>query len=85
LGVFNVLATAGNFNNEIGLPMTLFGLDETHECAVHGNGRCAATATIKYLAEIATPTVGVVPTIRARAHRVAGKSGQHRQAQSRTD
>jgi UDP-N-acetylmuramoyl-tripeptide--D-alanyl-D-alanine ligase len=58
----NVLATAGNFNNEIGLPMTLFGLDETHECAVlemamRGNGQ------IKYLAEIATPTVGVVTNI----------------------
>jgi UDP-N-acetylmuramoyl-tripeptide--D-alanyl-D-alanine ligase len=58
----NVLSTAGNFNNEIGLPMTLFGLNETHECAVlemamRGLGQ------IKYLAEVAAPTVGVVTNI----------------------
>jgi UDP-N-acetylmuramoyl-tripeptide--D-alanyl-D-alanine ligase len=58
----NVLATAGNFNNEIGLPMTLFGLNETHDCAVlemamRGLGQ------IKYLAEVAAPTVGVVTNI----------------------
>ncbi|HEX8236317.1 MAG TPA: UDP-N-acetylmuramoyl-tripeptide--D-alanyl-D-alanine ligase [Abditibacteriaceae bacterium] len=57
-----VLATAGNFNNEIGLPMTLFGLNETHDCAVlemamRGLGQ------IKYLAEVAAPTVGVVTNI----------------------
>ncbi len=31
---FNVLATRGNLNNQIGVPQTLFGLDRTHEVAV---------------------------------------------------
>ena len=31
---FRVHKTAGNFNNDLGVPITLFGLDETHEAAV---------------------------------------------------
>ncbi|MEF9958517.1 MAG: UDP-N-acetylmuramoyl-tripeptide--D-alanyl-D-alanine ligase [Niameybacter sp.] len=31
---FNVLKTQGNFNNEIGLPLTLFNLSHEHEVAV---------------------------------------------------
>ncbi len=31
---FNVLKTNGNLNNETGVPLTLFRLDETHEVAV---------------------------------------------------
>src|SRR5437773_8715222 len=31
---FRVLKSEGNFNNEYGLPLTLFRLDETHEAAV---------------------------------------------------
>lgn len=31
---FRVLKTQGNFNNQIGLPLTVFKLDETHEYAV---------------------------------------------------
>ncbi len=33
-GRFNVHKTAGNFNNEIGLPLTLFKLSDEHEAAV---------------------------------------------------
>lgn len=31
---YNVLKTLGNFNNELGVPLTLFGLEEEHEVAV---------------------------------------------------
>ncbi|GAE87538.1 UDP-N-acetylmuramoylalanyl-D-glutamyl-2,6-diaminopimelate-D-alanyl-D-alanine ligase [Acetivibrio straminisolvens JCM 21531] len=31
---FNVLKTQGNFNNEIGVPLTIFNLDKSHEAAV---------------------------------------------------
>jgi len=31
---YNVLKTDGNFNNEIGLPLTVFRLDSAHEAAV---------------------------------------------------
>ncbi len=30
----SVMKTAGNFNNEIGVPLTLFNLEKTHQCAV---------------------------------------------------
>lgn len=31
---YNTLKTMGNFNNEIGLPITIFGLEKEHEAAV---------------------------------------------------
>ena len=31
---YSVLKTEGNFNNEIGLPLTVFNLREEHEIAV---------------------------------------------------
>ncbi len=31
---YNVLKTAGNFNNEIGLPLTIFNIREEHEVAI---------------------------------------------------
>jgi UDP-N-acetylmuramoyl-tripeptide--D-alanyl-D-alanine ligase len=33
-GKFNVLKTSGNLNNETGVPLTLFRLEESHEAAV---------------------------------------------------
>jgi len=33
-----VLKSEGNLNNEYGLPLTLFRLDEAHQAAVAGNG-----------------------------------------------
>ncbi|MFN4032970.1 MAG: UDP-N-acetylmuramoyl-tripeptide--D-alanyl-D-alanine ligase [Fimbriimonadales bacterium] len=54
--------SAGNYNTEIGVPMTLFELDQTHhylvqEMAMRGRGQIA------YLAEIAEPRVGVITQI----------------------
>jgi UDP-N-acetylmuramoyl-tripeptide--D-alanyl-D-alanine ligase len=53
------LATVGNLNNEIGLPLTLLRLRDSHATAVveMGAGR---RKDISYLAAIAVPTVGIV-------------------------
>ena len=56
------LTSQGNFNNEIGLPMTLFQLDSSHQAAVLEMGM-RGRGQIEYLARIAEPTVGVVTNI----------------------
>ena len=59
---FNVLKTEANFNNEIGLPLTLLKLESGHEAAVVEMGM-RARGEIRELAEIALPTVGVVTNV----------------------
>ncbi len=54
-----VLATRGNFNNEIGLPLTLARLNETHRHAIIEMG-AARQGDIAYLCSIARPEVGLV-------------------------
>jgi hypothetical protein len=54
-----VLATRGNLNNEIGLPLTLFGLDREHRAAVLELGANHA-GEIARLTAICRPAVGVV-------------------------
>jgi UDP-N-acetylmuramoyl-tripeptide--D-alanyl-D-alanine ligase len=54
-----VLATQGNYNNELGLPLTLFELNERHHFAVLEMG-AGKPGDIRYLAGIAKPDVGVV-------------------------
>jgi len=61
-----VLATRGNFNNDIGLPLTLLGLNATHRAAVIEMGM-NHPGEIAYLVTIAAPTVAVV-TNAQRAH-----------------
>jgi len=56
------LKTAGNFNNLIGLPLTLFRLEPGHRWAVLEMGM-SARREIARLAEIAEPTVGVITNI----------------------
>ncbi len=56
------LKSAGNFNNEIGVPLTLFELTPKHktaviEMAMRGPGQ------IEYLAKIARPSIGVITNI----------------------
>jgi UDP-N-acetylmuramoyl-tripeptide--D-alanyl-D-alanine ligase len=59
---FSVLKTQGNFNNEIGLPLTLFGLEPHHEIAVLEMGM-SGFGEIRRLAEIAPPKVAVITNI----------------------
>jgi len=59
---FRTLATSGNFNNEIGLPLTLFGLDDTHEVAVVELGM-NHPGEIRRLSAICTPDIGMITNI----------------------
>jgi UDP-N-acetylmuramoyl-tripeptide--D-alanyl-D-alanine ligase len=59
---FNTLATVGNFNNQIGLPLTLLGLESTHQWAVVELGT-NNPGEITRLAEICTPDIGVITNI----------------------
>lgn len=61
-----VLVTRGNLNNDIGLPLTLLGLDSGHQAAVIEMGM-NHPGEIGYLASLGTPTVAVV-TNAQRAH-----------------
>lgn len=61
-----VLATQGNFNNDIGLPLTLLGLNAGHAAAVIEMGM-NHPGEIAYLTRIARPTAAVV-TNAQRAH-----------------
>ncbi|MEM7465723.1 MAG: UDP-N-acetylmuramoyl-tripeptide--D-alanyl-D-alanine ligase [Pseudomonadota bacterium] len=62
----SVLSTTGNFNNEIGLPKTLFALQDTHEYAVIEMG-ANHIGEISRLASIAKPDVAII-TLCAPAH-----------------
>ncbi|NKI34331.1 UDP-N-acetylmuramoyl-tripeptide--D-alanyl-D-alanine ligase [Wenzhouxiangella sp. XN79A] len=53
------LATEGNLNNELGVPLTLARLDDAHRFAVIEMG-CGQPGDIEYLARLARPTVGIV-------------------------
>ncbi|MFZ4538245.1 UDP-N-acetylmuramoyl-tripeptide--D-alanyl-D-alanine ligase [Propionivibrio sp.] len=61
-----VLVTQGNFNNDIGLPLTLLKLNATHRAAIIEMGM-NHPGEIAYLTRIARPTVGLV-TNAQRAH-----------------
>jgi UDP-N-acetylmuramoyl-tripeptide--D-alanyl-D-alanine ligase len=57
-----VLATKGNFNNLIGLPLTLMQLDETHTACVLEMGM-NAVGEIARLTAIAAPEVGLITNV----------------------
>ncbi len=56
------LVTKGNFNNLIGLPLTLFCLRENHQWIVLEMGM-SARGEISRLSEISAPTIGVVTNV----------------------
>lgn len=59
---YNVLKTEGNFNNEIGLPLTIFKIREEHEVAVLEMG-ISDFGEMHRLAEMAYPDVCVITNI----------------------
>jgi len=59
LGGEHVLATAGNLNNQIGLPLTVLGLRSTHRAAAVEIGMNHPGETAA-LASIAQPTIAVI-------------------------
>lgn len=61
-GKMNVLKTEANFNNEIGLPLTLLNILASHEVAVVEMGM-RSRGEIKQLAAVAMPTVGVITNV----------------------
>ena len=63
---YNVLATEGNFNNDVGVPKTLFRLSSEHEIAIIEMG-ASHPGDIKTLAETAEPTCGLITNV-GRAH-----------------
>ena len=63
LGVkYKVLKTEGNFNNNIGLPLTLLRLDSSHQVGVVEMGM-DKFGEIDYLGGIVKPEVGVITNI----------------------
>lgn len=63
---FKVAFTQGNFNNHIGVPLTLLSMNETHEIGVVEMG-ANHPGEIKELCEIADPDIGVITNI-GKAH-----------------
>lgn len=59
---YNTLKTQGNFNNDIGVPLTIFRLDQTHEAAVIEMGM-NHFGEIDYLASIGKPDIAVITNI----------------------
>ncbi len=59
---YQTLSTSGNFNNEIGLPLTLLRLDAGHEWAVVELGM-NHPGEIGRLTRICTPDIGVITNI----------------------
>lgn len=59
---YRVLKTAGNMNSQVGLPLTIFNIDHSHEVAVIEMGMSEEGELAK-LATIARPTIAVVTNI----------------------
>ena len=63
---FNLLYTEGNFNNHIGVPLTLLRLTHDHEMAVIEMG-ASHPGVIKELVDIVHPNYGIITNV-GRAH-----------------
>lgn len=61
---YKVLKTEGNFNNEIGLPLTLFRLDKSHEICVLEMGM-NHFGEIEYLSRLVEPNTAIITNIGA--------------------
>lgn len=63
---YNTLATIGNLNNHIGVPLTLLRLNNTHEVAIIEMG-ANHQGEIALLSKIAEPNIGLITNI-GKAH-----------------
>ena len=63
---YDVMATEGNFNNDVGVPKTLFRMDDEQDIAVVEMG-ASHPGDIKTLVETAEPTCGLITNV-GRAH-----------------
>lgn len=61
-GLGQVQKTSGNFNNEIGVPMTLLELNEKHSAAVVEIGM-RGLGQIETLAKVVKPTIGIITNV----------------------
>lgn len=59
---YKVHKTMGNFNNHIGLPLSVLSLDRSHSVAVFEMGM-SAMGEIDYLSRIVQPDIGVITNI----------------------
>lgn len=59
---YNVLATTGNLNNQIGVPLTILSIKSKHDFAIIEMGASHA-GEIKELVEIARPDFGIIINI----------------------
>ena len=59
---FSVSATAGNYNNHIGLPLTILEADDRHDFGVWEMGM-SNPGEIAQLANIAKPNIGVITNV----------------------
>ena len=59
---FNVLKTQGNFNNEVGLPLTILSIRKEHEAAVVEMG-INSFGEMRRLSQIAKPDICVITNI----------------------
>lgn len=59
---FKTIKTEGNYNNELGLPLTLCRLDKSHEALVLEMGM-RGLGQIDFLCELAQPNYGVITNI----------------------
>lgn len=78
----SVCATEGNFNNEIGLPLSVLRLDKGHDYAVLEMG-AARIGDIRYLTKIAQPDISVLSNV-AEAH-LGGFGSLDRTAQAKAE
>lgn len=59
---YNVIATQGNLNNHIGVPLTLLRIRKEHEIAIVEMG-ASHVGEIRFLAEMAEPNYGLITNL----------------------
>ncbi|WP_291572763.1 UDP-N-acetylmuramoyl-tripeptide--D-alanyl-D-alanine ligase [Clostridium sp. UBA4548] len=59
---YKVFKTKGNFNNEVGLPLMVFSLDNSYDVAILEMGM-SSLGEIERLAKVAKPDIGIITNI----------------------